>query len=88
MRTISKGAEPCCLTAWKRKNTHGAYDDLDKTEEGKVCQHPRCHIVNPIIMKLPQNTCPNYVSSEFENDWVDMKIRPPGYRTVLNIWQK
>jgi uncharacterized protein (TIGR02646 family) len=36
MRTISKGAEPCCLTAWKRKNTHGAYDDLDKTEEGKV----------------------------------------------------
>lgn len=36
MRTISKGAEPCCLTAWKRKNSHGAYDDLDKTEEGKV----------------------------------------------------
>jgi uncharacterized protein (TIGR02646 family) len=36
MRTISKGAEPCCLTAWKRKNTHGAYDDLDKTEEGQV----------------------------------------------------
>jgi uncharacterized protein (TIGR02646 family) len=36
MRTISKGAEPCCLTAWKRKNTHGAYDDLDKTDEGKV----------------------------------------------------
>ncbi|MDJ0524953.1 MAG: TIGR02646 family protein [Microcystis sp. M53600_WE12] len=36
MRTISKGAEPCCLKAWKRKNPHGAYDDLDKTEEGKV----------------------------------------------------
>jgi uncharacterized protein (TIGR02646 family) len=36
MRTISKGAEPCCLTAWKRRNSHGAYDDLDKTEEGKV----------------------------------------------------
>ncbi|WP_287734238.1 hypothetical protein [Microcystis sp. M113S1] len=28
MRTISKGAEPCCLTAWKRRNSHGAYDDL------------------------------------------------------------
>ncbi|TRU48328.1 MAG: TIGR02646 family protein [Microcystis aeruginosa Ma_QC_Ca_00000000_S207] len=36
MRTISKGAEPCCLTAWKRRNSHGAYDDLDKTDEGIV----------------------------------------------------
>ncbi|MDX2273469.1 MAG: TIGR02646 family protein [Cyanobacteriota bacterium] len=36
MRTISKGAEPSCLTTWKKKNPHGVYDDLDKTEEGKV----------------------------------------------------
>ena len=35
MRTIIKGTEPSCLTAWKKKNPHGTYSDLDKTEEGK-----------------------------------------------------
>jgi hypothetical protein len=47
MRTISKGTEPSCLTVWKKKNPHGVYDDLDKTEEGKVVRATiRDHALN------------------------------------------
>ncbi len=35
MQRIIKGTEPYCLTAWKKKNPHGTYSDLDKTEAGK-----------------------------------------------------
>ncbi len=36
MRAISKGPEPSSLTSWKKRNPHGVYDDLDKTEEGRM----------------------------------------------------
>jgi uncharacterized protein (TIGR02646 family) len=36
MRTIRKGAEPANLTIWKKKNPHGKYEDLDRTEAGRV----------------------------------------------------
>jgi uncharacterized protein (TIGR02646 family) len=35
------------LTVWKKKNPHGVYDDLDKTEEGKVVRATiRDHALN------------------------------------------
>jgi len=36
MRTINKGLEPSSLTAWKKKNPNGVYNDLNETEEGKT----------------------------------------------------
>lgn len=36
MRLITKGQEPAELTAWKKANPHGRYQDLEGSEQGKV----------------------------------------------------
>jgi len=39
MRTISKGAEPSNLTAWKRTNPHGQYNQLTQDIRRIIRQH-------------------------------------------------
>jgi uncharacterized protein (TIGR02646 family) len=39
MRTISKGAEPASLTAWKRTNPHGRYNQVPEAVRRTVRQH-------------------------------------------------
>ena len=41
MRTISKGAEPSSLIAWKRTNPHGCYNQLTKDIRRIIRQHSR-----------------------------------------------
>ncbi|MEI7189633.1 hypothetical protein [Dickeya dianthicola] len=36
MRRITKGTEPVSLTAWKRANPNGRYDDLTETERQDI----------------------------------------------------
>ncbi|MDJ0620645.1 MAG: hypothetical protein QNJ63_28580 [Calothrix sp. MO_192.B10] len=39
MRTISKGAEPSSLTAWKRKKSHGRYNQLTEGVRRDIRDH-------------------------------------------------
>lgn len=39
MRTISKGAEPSSLTAWKRTNPHGRYNQLTEDIRRTIREH-------------------------------------------------
>jgi hypothetical protein len=39
MRTISKGAEPSSLAAWKRESPHGRYNQLTEDIRRIIRQH-------------------------------------------------
>ena len=41
MRKITKGIEPAELTSWKRKNSHGRYDNLSHVERGAINETTR-----------------------------------------------